>query len=194
MQAPPRLDDQNHAGKVHCMSVAPDGATAVSVAADGCAMVWDVQSGNCRHTLKGHATALHWASLASDGRTLLTVAGDRMVKAWDITTGACGATLPSKLLQSLLTCHRCHILPQELFCSWIGAVAHHGAQVQLLMQKSCIECTVQVQVQVRVWQSWTSCHGPSQNQQSLLPKVQHTCHAHHQSLSYMACSWRRGKT
>ncbi|KAL3139891.1 hypothetical protein ABBQ38_004185 [Trebouxia sp. C0009 RCD-2024] len=95
LQAPPLLDDRNHAGKVHCMSVTPDGATAVSVAADGCAMVWDVQSGSCRHTLKGHATALHWASLASDGRTLLTVAGDRSIKAWDIESGSCGATLPN---------------------------------------------------------------------------------------------------
>ena len=106
LQAPPRVDDQNHAGKVHCMSVAPDGATAVSVAADGCAMVWDVQSGNCCHTLKGHATALHWASLASDGRTLLTVAGDRMIKVWDIVSGTCGATLPSKhcISTALWTC------------------------------------------------------------------------------------------
>lgn len=103
LQAPPLLDDRNHAGKVHCMSVTPDGATAVSVAADGCAMVWDVQSGSCRHTLKGHATALHWASLASDGRTLLTVAGDRSIKAWDIESGSCGATLPSKLLPH---CHQ----------------------------------------------------------------------------------------
>lgn len=114
LQAPPRLDDQNHAGKVHCMSVAPDGATAVSVAADGCAMVWDVQSGNCRHILKGHATALHWASLASNGRTLLTVAGDRMIKAWDIVTGSCGATLPSKpsstLCVNMLLPSICHLL------------------------------------------------------------------------------------
>lgn len=136
LQAPPRLDDQNHAGKVHCMSVGPDGATAVSVSADGCAMVWDVQSGNCRHTLKGHGTALHWASLASDGRTLLTVAGDRMIKAWDIVTGNCGATLPSRpsigtaaslrhrhsLLHGVC-CARCNqdgalpaIMPGSLYC------------------------------------------------------------------------------
>lgn len=90
------------------MSVAPNGATAVSVAADGCAMVWDVQSGNCCHTLKGHASALHWASLASDGRTLLTVAGDRMVKAWDIVSGTCGATLPSKLcISTAALMHKC---------------------------------------------------------------------------------------
>jgi len=96
LHAPAQLDDQNHAGKVHTISVTPDGSTAVSVAADGCAMVWDVQSGSCRHTLKGHAGALHWACLASDNRTLLTVAGDRMVKSWDCITGSCSATLPSR--------------------------------------------------------------------------------------------------
>ena len=121
LQAPPRLDDQNHAGKVHCVSVAPDGAMAVSVAADGCAMVWDVQSGNCRHTLKGHATALHWASLASDGRTLLTVAGDRMIKAWDIVTGRCGATLPSKpsstLCVNMSLPSVCNVLLHGLHCT-----------------------------------------------------------------------------
>ena len=95
LQAPAQAEGQNHAGKVHSMSVTPDGSTAVSVAADGCAMVWDVQSGSCRHTLKGHAAALHWACLASDERTLLTVAGDRMVKIWDCVTGTCRATLPS---------------------------------------------------------------------------------------------------
>ena len=102
LQAPPQLDDQNHAGKVHCMSVTPDGATAVSVAADGCAMVWDVQSGSCRHTLKGHAGALHWAALGSDGCTLLTVAGDRMIKAWDIVAGYCSATLPSTVSSTVV--------------------------------------------------------------------------------------------
>ena len=117
LQAPPGVDDQNHAGKVFCMSVAPDGATAVSVAADGCAMVWDVQSGSCRHTLKGHATALHWASLASDGRTLLTVAGDRMIKAWDIMTGNCGATLPSKPSSTLCVKPVCHLLFQGIHCA-----------------------------------------------------------------------------
>ncbi len=99
-----QLDDQNHAGKVHTISVTPDGSTAVSVAADGCAMVWDVQSGSCRHTLKGHAGALHWACLASDGRTLLTVAGDRMVKIWDCITGSCSATLPSRRASSFVCC------------------------------------------------------------------------------------------
>lgn len=104
MHAPAQLDDQNHAGKVHTITVTPDGSTAVSVAADGCAMVWDVQSGGCRHTLKGHAGALHWACLASDGRTLLTVAGDRMVKIWDCITGSCSATLPSRRAPSVACC------------------------------------------------------------------------------------------
>ena len=96
LQAPPQEEDQNHAGKVHNMTVSADGATAVSVAADGCAMVWDVQSGSCRHTLRGHASGLHWVCLASDCTTLLAAAGDRMVKAWDCKAGTCSATLPSR--------------------------------------------------------------------------------------------------
>ena len=98
LHAPAPVDDQTHAGKVHRMSVSPDGDTAVSVAADGCAMVWCVQSGACRHTLRGHAAAaLHWACLASDGRNLITAAADRTVKVWDCATGSCSATLPSIL-------------------------------------------------------------------------------------------------
>lgn len=97
LHAPAPVNDQAHAGKVHRMSVSTDGNTAVSVAADGCAMVWCVQSGACRHTLRGHAAALHWACLASDGRNLITVAGDRMVKMWDCVMGSCSATLPSIL-------------------------------------------------------------------------------------------------
>lgn len=101
------------------MSVTPDGATAVSVAADGCAMVWDVQSGSCRHTLKGHAGALHWAALGSDGCTLLTVAGDRMIKAWDIGTSHCSATLPSMLTAFCVLPVVHQLFRSELDCSHV---------------------------------------------------------------------------
>ena len=100
------------------MSVSADGATAVSVAADGCAMVWDVQSGSCRHTLKGPAAALHWVYSATDSSTVLTVAGNRMVKAWDSNTGACTATLPSTPMFPCVSCFQmracCLALTSEL--------------------------------------------------------------------------------
>lgn len=134
LQAPPLVDDHNHAGKVHCMSVTPDGATAVSVAADGCAMVWDVQSGSCRHTLKGHTTALHWASLASDGRTLLTVAGDRSIKAWDIETGTCGTTLPSKPCPPLLLSTLQHVNAAS-FCPMQCSACHVAVLDAVLNQR-----------------------------------------------------------
>lgn len=96
LQAPSQLPDQNHAGKVHCMAVSPDGTTALSVGADAAGMVWNVRDGSCRHTLKGHAVGVHWGCISSDGRHMLTAAGDRMVKLWDCHTGACLATLPSE--------------------------------------------------------------------------------------------------
>ncbi len=136
LQAPPQQDDQNHAGKVHNMSVAPDGATAVSVAADGCAMVWDVRSGSCCHALKGHAAALHWACLASDGRTLLTAAGDRMVKIWDCVTGSCSATLPSicQTLHCLFGSHKRRVCLFVLVCLLLQHVVHQMRSCSLLPQ------------------------------------------------------------
>lgn len=53
--------------------------------------VWDVESGNCLHTLIGHQSLTSGLELKDN--ILVSGNADSTVKVWDITTGQCLQTL-----------------------------------------------------------------------------------------------------
>ncbi|KAK2517570.1 hypothetical protein Q9233_013005 [Columba guinea] len=80
-----------------------DGTHIVSGSLDTSIRVWDVESGNCLHTLMGHQSLTSGMELRDN--ILVSGNADSTVKIWDIKTGQCLQTLqgPSKH-QSAVTC------------------------------------------------------------------------------------------
>ncbi len=73
-----------------------DGKHIVSGSLDTSIRVWDVDSGNCLHTLIGHQSLTSGMELKNN--ILVSGNADSTVKVWDITTGQCLQTLQGDLL------------------------------------------------------------------------------------------------
>ena len=68
-----------------------DGTHIVSGSLDTSIRVWDVETGNCLHTLIGHQSLTSGMELKDN--ILVSGNADSTVKVWDITTGQCLQTL-----------------------------------------------------------------------------------------------------
>ena len=71
-----------------------DGVHVVSGSLDTSIRVWDVETGNCLHTLIGHQSLTSGLELKNN--ILVSGNADSTVKVWDITTGQCLQTLQGK--------------------------------------------------------------------------------------------------
>lgn len=74
-----------------CLSGQFDGMHIVSGSLDTSIRVWDVESGNCLHTLMGHQSLTSGMELRDN--ILVSGNADSTVKIWDIKTGQCLQTL-----------------------------------------------------------------------------------------------------
>ena len=74
-----------------------DGIHIVSGSLDTSIRVWDVETGQCRHTLMGHQSLTSGMELKNN--ILISGNADSTVKVWDIVTGQCLQTLSGKLFQ-----------------------------------------------------------------------------------------------
>jgi eukaryotic-like serine/threonine-protein kinase len=84
-----------HAGEVFGLAFSPDGRRLASGDTAGTVRVWDTQTGQALHTLRGHTDrghGEHGLAFSPDGR-LLASAGDETVLVWDAGTGALRHTL-----------------------------------------------------------------------------------------------------
>lgn len=77
-----------------------DGVHVVSGSLDTSIRVWDVESGNCLHTLIGHQSLTSGLELKNN--ILVSGNADSTVKVWDITTGQCLQTLQGLLLEKII--------------------------------------------------------------------------------------------
>jgi WD40 repeat protein len=49
--------------------------------------VWDAESGEMLHELKGHDDAVLSAAFSADGARIVTASGDRTARVWDVSWG-----------------------------------------------------------------------------------------------------------
>jgi WD40 repeat protein len=62
---------------------------------DGTVKIWDVNSGQCVHTLRGHTGGITSVAFSRDSTWLASASDDETIKIWDVNSGACLRTLKS---------------------------------------------------------------------------------------------------
>lgn len=79
-----------HKGPVWSVAVSPDLQWAASGSVDGKVKVWDLQSGECRATLKGHSkhfsVQIACVAITGDGKRILSASHDTTLRIWDAET------------------------------------------------------------------------------------------------------------
>ena len=101
-QEPP--NHQGHFGAVHCVAFSPEGTKIVTAGYDNTARIWDVESGDELHVLKGHrghSAGINSVAFSPNGKKILTAGSDASVgmrgpsdsdgigniRIWDVETG-----------------------------------------------------------------------------------------------------------
>jgi WD40 repeat protein len=72
---------------VAAVAFSPDGTSLAAACSDGVIRLWDVASGDLRHTFSGHVGAVRRLAFAPDGRTLASLGDDRAINLWHLGTG-----------------------------------------------------------------------------------------------------------
>ncbi|MSR56252.1 MAG: hypothetical protein EXS05_01085 [Planctomycetaceae bacterium] len=76
-----------HVDSIYAIAFSPDGRQLVSASYDKLLILWDVDSGAERHTLKHHTAAVFGVAFSPDGKALASVAADQTVKLWNVADG-----------------------------------------------------------------------------------------------------------
>jgi WD40 repeat protein len=79
---------ESHTGAVMGLAFAPDSRSLASASADRTVILWDVEFGLPRATLRGHGGIVSAVSFSRGGKTVASGSQDRSVKLWDAGTGA----------------------------------------------------------------------------------------------------------
>jgi WD domain, G-beta repeat len=64
----------------------PDGSRVASGSYDNTVRVWDVQTGQCQHTLEGHSHGVRSVVFSPDGSRVASSSDDKTVRVWDVVS------------------------------------------------------------------------------------------------------------
>ena len=87
------LREDNESWEASSVCVTPDGAFAVEGSENHTARVWDLESKNCLHTLRGHTSWLNSVCVTPDGLHVVTGSKDKTARVWNLRTGELETTL-----------------------------------------------------------------------------------------------------
>jgi WD40 repeat protein len=65
--------------------ISSDDPMIISGSGDGTIKLWDIDTGELRHTLSGHGGWVTSVSISPDGRTLVSGSSDKTIKLWRVT-------------------------------------------------------------------------------------------------------------
>src|SRR5437762_3119905 len=65
----------------------------ISGSNDNSIKIWDLETGECIHTLLGHHRSVISVCLTSDNKKIISGSRDKSIKIWDLETGECIHTL-----------------------------------------------------------------------------------------------------
>jgi len=81
------ISGKAHAGGILAVAVTPDGRRVVSASKDWTLKVWDLETGEMLHTLRGHQGWIEAVAVTSDGRRAVSASLDRTLRVWDLERG-----------------------------------------------------------------------------------------------------------
>ena len=84
---------EGHNGGVSSVTISADGKTLASGGDDNTIKIWDVGTGELKHTLEGHNSSVRSVTISADGKTLASGSDDSTIKIWDLGTGKLKHTL-----------------------------------------------------------------------------------------------------
>ncbi|WP_416675509.1 nSTAND1 domain-containing NTPase [Egbenema bharatensis] len=90
---PPAVDTQADAPTggepvpIRQLVFSPNGRQLMMVANDFTVRLWDVQSGELLHALRGHEATVQQARFSPDGQWVISASWDRSVRIWNVETG-----------------------------------------------------------------------------------------------------------
>ncbi len=76
-----------HEDWVNSVAVSPDGKWAASGSNDKLVKIWDLETGECRMTLKGHTHRVWSVAITPDGKKILSGSWDNSARIWDHQLG-----------------------------------------------------------------------------------------------------------
>ena len=74
-------------GQIYSVAFSPDGQTLASGSDGMTVRLWDVVTGEHKHTLKGHTAGVTSVAFSPDGEMLASGSNDMTVRLWDAVTG-----------------------------------------------------------------------------------------------------------
>lgn len=81
------IELSGHTDEVQRITFSPDGKTLASGGKDEVIRLWDVESGELKHTFAGHALSIDFLKYASDGEMIASHGGDNNVCVWNAESG-----------------------------------------------------------------------------------------------------------
>jgi hypothetical protein len=88
-----RASLQGHTAPVQFVAFSPDGATIASGSQDNSIILWDLATGNIKHTLEGHTSYVQSIAFSPDAATIASASDDGTVILWDAASGTNKRTL-----------------------------------------------------------------------------------------------------
>lgn len=95
---------ESHQGKVHCVSISPDGRIIASGGYDGTIRLWNAQTGGRINILTGHEESVYAVGFSPDGKTLVSGGWDCMIRLWDVASGDLEFVLEKPLPEKITAC------------------------------------------------------------------------------------------
>jgi WD40 repeat protein len=78
---------EGHSDSINAVTITPDGKLAVSASKDETLKVWDLQTGECRRTLRGHRDRVTSLAVTTDGKLAVSASIDKTIKVWNLVSG-----------------------------------------------------------------------------------------------------------